>query len=151
MATGEPLRLRVDVRKRRGGALPFLIDSVTNRFGALGYTIVRHFHPVVGTTRDASGSLVGVGPGRDAEHRESIQHYELAETLTPEQREQLEAEIRKTLNEVSTAVRDFEPMRFAVRRMAHYVFEDAAAFDRADVEEAVAGGRAGAAGGAWAC
>ena len=29
-------------------------------------------------------------------------------------------------------------MRFAVRRMAHYVFEDGSAFDRADVDEAVA-------------
>ena len=118
--------------------MPFLIDSVTSRLGALGYSIVRHYHPVVGTTRDTSGALVGVGPGRDAEHRESIQHYELAETLTPEQRVQLEAELLTTLNEVSSTVRDFEPMRFAVRRMAHYVFEDAAAFNKGDVEEAVA-------------
>ncbi|MGB5534032.1 MAG: hypothetical protein WBN71_13085, partial [Acidimicrobiia bacterium] len=41
--------------------MPFLIDSVTSRLGALGYTIVRHYHPVVGTTRDASGALVGMG------------------------------------------------------------------------------------------
>jgi len=118
--------------------MPFLIDSVMGRLGALGYTVVRHFHPVVGTTRDTSGALVGVGPGRDAEHRESIQHYELAEDLTSEQRVRLEAEILKTLNEVTATVRDFQPMRFAVRRMAHYVFEDAAAFDQGDVEEAVA-------------
>ncbi|MGB5731370.1 MAG: NAD-glutamate dehydrogenase domain-containing protein [Acidimicrobiia bacterium] len=118
--------------------MPFLIDSVTSRLGALGYTIVRHYHPVVGTTRDASGALVGMGPGRDADHRESIQHYELAETLTTEQRVQLEVEILTTLNEVSSTVRDFEPMRFAVRRMAHYVFEDAAAFDQGDANEAIA-------------
>ncbi|MGB5532733.1 MAG: NAD-glutamate dehydrogenase domain-containing protein [Acidimicrobiia bacterium] len=118
--------------------MPFLIDSVTSRLGELGYTIVRHYHPVVGTTRDASGALVGMGPGRDADHRESIQHYELAETLTTEQRVQLEVEILTTLNEVSSTVRDFEPMRFAVRRMAHYVFEDAAAFDQGDANEAIA-------------
>jgi len=118
--------------------MPFLIDSVTSRIGSLGYTIVRHYHPVVGTTRDASGALVGVGPGRDADHRESIQHYELAQTLNEEQRAELEASIHRTLEEVVATVRDFEPMRFAVRRMAHYVFEDGAAFDSADVDEAVA-------------
>lgn len=118
--------------------MPFLIDSVTSRIGSLGHTIVRHRHPVVGTTRDASGALVGVGPGKDADHRESIQHYELAENLTTDQRVDLEASIRRTLEEVVATVRDFEPMRFAVRRMAHYVFEDGAAFDPDEVAEAVA-------------
>lgn len=118
--------------------MPFLIDSVMSRIGRLGHTIVRHYHPVVGTTRDASGSLVGVGPGRDADHRESVQHYELAQTLSAKQRADLEAGVVRTLEDVATAVRDFEPMRFAVRRMVHYVFEDGEAFDRSDVEEAAA-------------
>ncbi|MGB9357856.1 MAG: NAD-glutamate dehydrogenase [Acidimicrobiia bacterium] len=118
--------------------MPFLIDSVTSLIGSLGYTIVRHYHPVVGTTRDASGALIGVGPGKDADHRESIQHYELAEAVNEEQRAELETRIHRTLEEVVATVRDFEPMRFAVRRMAHYVFEDGAAFDSADVDEAVA-------------
>ena len=118
--------------------MPFLIDSITSRLAALGYTIVRHYHPVVGTTRDASGALTEVGPGRDAEHRESVQHYELAQTLTPAEVTVLEAELRATLDEVASTVRDFEPMRFAVRRMAHYVFEDGSAFNRAEVDEAIA-------------
>ncbi len=118
--------------------MPFLIDSITSRLAALRYTIVRHYHPVVGTTRDASGALIGVGPGRDADHRESVQHYELAQTLTPTEGSALEVELRATLDEVTSTVRDFEPMRFAVRRMAHYVYEDGAAFDRADVDEAIA-------------
>ncbi len=118
--------------------MPFLIDSVTSRIRSLGHTIVRHYHPVVGTTRDASGALVGVGPGRDADCRESVQHYELAQTLSARQRADLEAGVVRTLEEVAATVRDFEPMRFAVRRMAHYVFEDGEAFDRTDVEEAVA-------------
>jgi glutamate dehydrogenase len=118
--------------------MPFLIDSITSRLAALGHTIVRHYHPVVGTTRDASGALTEVGPGRDAEHRESVQHYELAETLPPSEGTALETELRATLEEVASTVRDFEPMRFAVRRMAHYVFEDGSVFDRADVDEAIA-------------
>ncbi len=118
--------------------MPFLIDSVTSRIGSLGHMIVRHHHPVVGTTRDASGALVGIGPGRDADHRESIQHYELAQTLSGEQRADLESRLLGTLEEVAVTVRDFEPMRFAVRRMAHYVYEDGEAFDPAEVNEAVA-------------
>jgi glutamate dehydrogenase len=118
--------------------MPFLIDSVTSRLAARDHTIVRHYHPVIGTTRDGSGALVEVGPGRDADHRESVQHYELARVLTSQESAALEGELRSTLDEVAAVVQGFEPMRFAVRRMAHYVYEDGAAFDRADVEEAIA-------------
>ena len=116
----------------------FLVDSISNRLTRLGYTIVRHFHPVVGTTRDSSGHLTEVIPGKDAPHRESVQHYELAESLSDEEAGQLEEQLASAIGSIRATVRDYEPMRFAVRRMAHFAFEDGSAFDRAEVDEAIA-------------
>ncbi len=116
----------------------FLVDSISNRLTRLGYTIVRHFHPVVGTTRDSSGDLMEVVSGKDAPHRESVQHYELAESLSNEEARELEKQLASAIGDIRATVRDYEPMRFAVRRMAHYAFEDGSAFDRAEVDEAIA-------------
>ncbi len=115
----------------------FLVDSISNRLTRLGYTIVRHFHPVVGTTRDSSGDLLEVASGRDAPHRESVQHYELAESLSDGEARDLEEQLASAIRSIRVTVRDYEPMRFAVRRMAHYAFEDGSAFDSADVDEAI--------------
>lgn len=116
----------------------FLVDSISNRLTRLGHTIVRHFHPVVGTTRDSSGDLIEVIPGKGAAFRESLQHYELAESLSDEEASELETQLASAIGNIRATVRDYEPMRFAVRRMAHYAFEDGSAFDRAEVDEAIA-------------
>ncbi|MEN8234515.1 MAG: NAD-glutamate dehydrogenase [Actinomycetota bacterium] len=118
--------------------MPFLVDSVTNRITRSGYTIVRHFHPVVGTVRDESARIVDVVSSKDAAHRESLQHFEISETLGEEASRRLEADITEVLADVFASVRDFERLRFAVRQMAHYAFEDRAGFDAAGVEEATA-------------
>jgi glutamate dehydrogenase len=118
--------------------MPFLVDSVMGRLGRFGYTTVRHFHPVVGTVRGDGSELLEVAPGKGARRRESVQHYEIAETLSDEQAAELEADLTRVLNDVRAAVHDFEPMRFAVRRMVHYAFEDGSAFQPEDVEEAIA-------------
>lgn len=116
----------------------FLVDSISNRLTRLGYTIARHFHPVVGTTRDSSGALTEVISGKDAPYRESLQHYELIESLSDEQAGDLETQLASAIGNIRATVRDYEPMRFAVRRMAHYAFEDGSAFDGAEVDEAIA-------------
>ncbi|MEN8113169.1 MAG: NAD-glutamate dehydrogenase [Actinomycetota bacterium] len=118
--------------------MPFLVDSVTNRITRSGYTIVRHFHPVVGTDRDENARITDVRSSKDAAHRESLQHFEISQTLSEEDSRQLEADIAAVLGDVRAAVGDFERLRFAVRRMAHYAFEDREGFDAADVEEATA-------------
>ena len=117
--------------------MPFLVDSVMARLSQLGYTTVRHFHPVVGTVREPDGKLIDVAPGKGAKRRESVQHYEIAETLSDDDAARLEQDLLGVLGDVQAAVRDFEPMRFAVRRMVHYAFEDGSAFDPDDVEEAI--------------
>jgi len=116
----------------------FLVDSMSNRLGRLGYTIARHFHPVVGTRRDSSGDLTEVAPGKDSPYRESLQHYELAEVLSDEEARELETQLADAIGNIRATVRDYEPMRFAVRRMAHYAFEDGSAFDSDEVDEAIA-------------
>lgn len=56
---------------------PFLIDSMSEEIQARGLQIFRLLHPVIGTVRDERGRIVRVLHAREAEVRESVQHFEL--------------------------------------------------------------------------
>ena len=60
---------------------PFLIDSVTGEIQSHGVGVDHVVHPVIGTERDEDGTLIAVGPAREADNRESIQHYQLDRLL----------------------------------------------------------------------
>lgn len=96
---------------------PFLVDSVTAAVVRSDAVIVRHLHPVIGTTRDRDGRLVSIGPARGSAHRESVQHFELDRVLDEGRASSLESAIGDVLSDVGLAVRDFEPMRAVVARM----------------------------------
>jgi glutamate dehydrogenase len=64
---------------------PFLVDSVSGEIQSRGIPVDYVVHPVIGTTRDEDGLLVSVGPARDADVRESVQHYELEQSLGPDE------------------------------------------------------------------
>ncbi len=116
---------------------PFLIDSALGLFSRLGYTIARHFHPVVGTMRDEDGRLLDVVRSRGAKHRESFQHYELEEALDAEAAEELMAALEAILRSVRIVVRDFEAMKDATERMISLARADADYFPDETVEETV--------------
>ena len=117
---------------------PFLIDSILGLLTGRGYSIARHFHPVIGTVRDADGSLVDVVKSRGADRHESFQHYELEETLDPDASRELGEAIATILGSVRSVVADFKPMQEAVETMIGYARDDADFFPEGTVEETVA-------------
>jgi glutamate dehydrogenase len=117
---------------------PFLIDSVLGMLGRRGYTIARHFHPVVGTVRDEDGTLRDVVKSRGSDHRESFQHYELEETLDPVAAAEVAADVGRVLGAVRAVVGDFEAMKDAVETMIGYARADADYFAAETVDETVA-------------
>ncbi len=100
---------------------PFLVDSLTALFTALGLTIHRIQHPILATTRDASGVLKTVERSDEApaaHRRESLIYVELSSLpvqLTPDA---LEEKMRTTLKHVSIAVSDWKDMSAAVLGVA---------------------------------
>ena len=117
---------------------PFLIDSILGFLTRRGYSIARHFHPVIGTVRDPDGSLVDVVKSRGADHRESFQHYEIEETLDADASRELGDAIANILGSVRSAVAGFVPMQEAVETMIGYARDDADFFPEETVDETVA-------------
>jgi glutamate dehydrogenase len=111
---------------------PFLVDSVAAAVARSGAHVVRHLHPIMGTVRDGSDRLVKIGSARGASTRESVQHFELDRVLTDDETRSLEADIAVVLTDIGDVVRDFTPMREAVKSMVaiakqsvhHYSFEE---------------------------
>ncbi len=118
--------------------MEFLVDSITNEIEGQGHTIVRVLHPVVGTTRDADGTITAVVPARTASRRESIQHYELSRRLDADEAAELQAGLEQALQDVRRAVSDFEAMQGAVYRMAKVARAGSHRYSTEDIDEAVA-------------
>jgi glutamate dehydrogenase len=116
---------------------PFLVDSLSEELAARGLTIVRLLHPVVGTLRDDHGRILRILPGREAEHRESFMHFEVDRGLTAEAEDELEQRIRRILRDVALVVRDFEPMKERVQRMAELARAATVRYPEDEVDEVV--------------
>ena len=117
---------------------PFLIDSILALLTRREHAVARSFHPVVGTLRDDAGNLLDVVRGRDADNRESFQHYELLEMLDEAAATGLVEAIDWVLTGVKLVVSGFVPMQEAVRTMIGLARDDAASFPEEDVDETVA-------------
>ena len=101
----------------------FLVDSVTEALSGRGLAARQILHPVIGTTRDPKGRIERVLPARDADHRESVMHFELDRRLSDDEREDLEHEVGEILRDVRLVIRDFEPMEARVAAMIESVNE----------------------------
>jgi len=95
----------------------FLVDSVTEALSGRGLAARQILHPVIGTSRDLKGRIERVLPARDADHRESVMHFELDRRLSDDEREDLEHQIGEILRDVHLVIRDFEPMQARVAAM----------------------------------
>ena len=115
---------------------PFLIDSVSNAIQALGFNIERVVHPVIGTLRDENDRIVEILPGRGADIRESIQHVELDRPLSDDALAELEVAVQGALGDTLAAVRDFEHMQVATRRMVRFAGEGTTRYAMEEVEDA---------------
>jgi glutamate dehydrogenase len=100
--------------------MPFLVDSVANAVAARQLTIHRLLHPVVCVDRDSGGELQRVEPlCGDKSRRESMMYLEL-DRADARGRQELAGDLRRVLNDVRLAVRDWQSLQGKMR-------EDAAA------------------------
>jgi glutamate dehydrogenase len=115
---------------------PFLVDSVSAALEARNERAVRLVHPIVGITRE-DGRIVGVGHARNAIHRESVMHFDLARRLNDEQLAELERNVRGVLTAVRGVVSDFGAMTQRVESMIALARNGGARYDSDEVREAV--------------
>ena len=86
---------------------PFLVDSVSGALESHRLEVARLLHPVIGVERDGEGRIAAVGRARDARHRESVMHFDLARRLNDEQLAEVDLAVRDALQAVRAVVTDF--------------------------------------------
>ena len=95
--------------------MPFLVDSVANAIAARQVTIHRLLHPVVCVRRDDKGVLDEVEMiCSDKKRRESLMYIEL-DRVDARDRQALAADLRRVLDDVRMAVRDWHPLQDKMR------------------------------------
>jgi glutamate dehydrogenase len=100
--------------------MPFLVDSVANAIARRQIAVHRLLHPVVCVNRDGNGALRAVEPiCADKSRRESLMYLEL-DRVDARARQDLAADLRRVLDDVRLAVRDWPKLQGKMR-------EDAAA------------------------
>src|SRR5438067_13834 len=101
--------------------MPFLVDSVANAVAARQLTIHRLLHPVVCVRRDSRGELASVEPlCGDKARRESMIYVEL-DRADARGRQELAADLRRVLDDVRLAVRDWESLQRQMRADAEAI------------------------------
>jgi glutamate dehydrogenase len=114
---------------------PFLVDSVSAALESHRLEVARLLHPVVGVERDGDGRITGVGRARDASHRESVMHFDLARRLNEEQLEEVEDAVLEALVAVRKVVTDFHAMTERVDDMITVARAGTARYPRDEVHE----------------
>src|SRR5438270_2395808 len=101
--------------------MPFLVDSVANAVAARQLTIHRLLHPVVCVRRDAKGELASVEPlCGDKARQESMMYLEL-DRADARGRQELAADLRRVLEDVRLAVRDWHALQGRMREDARLI------------------------------
>ncbi|MEO8454099.1 MAG: NAD-glutamate dehydrogenase domain-containing protein [Sphingomicrobium sp.] len=101
--------------------MPFLVDSVANAVAARQLTIHRLLHPVVCVRRDSKGELVSVEPlCSDKPRRESLMYLEL-DRADARARRELATDLRRVLEDVRLAVRDWQALQRRMREDARLI------------------------------
>lgn len=117
---------------------PFLLDSITNEVERHDWKVAGVIHPVIGVERDDAGRLESIRHARHTISRESVEHYQLATELDPEEMATLEAGVASVLADVRAAVTDFHQMRAKIDRMVELARVASSSYDQAEVDEGVA-------------
>ncbi len=120
---GQPLGTR-SVVQIVSADMPFLVDSVTAELNRVGRQLHHVVHPVLVVRRDIVGALIEVvdtaDPGRCPTDGvvESWMHIEIDRETDPAVLRQIEADLRRVLNDVRESVEDWGKMRAAAVRVA---------------------------------
>ncbi|MCP4304246.1 MAG: NAD-glutamate dehydrogenase [bacterium] len=113
---------------------PFLVDSVTGEILSHNAAVDHVTHPVLGTTRNSEGELTSVGTARDAEVRESVQHYQLNRMLSVADCDRLHEGVVRTLGDVVKVVDDFNPLKARILRMIDIARECSPRYEIDEIE-----------------
>ncbi len=97
---------------------------------------MRLVHPIIGISRDG-GRIASVAHARNAVHRESVMHFDLARKLTDRELEELAVEVKNVLLAVRNAVNDFGAMTQRVETMIGLARKAGTRYDSDEVREAV--------------
>ncbi len=101
--------------------MPFLVDSVANAIAARQLTIHRLLHPVVCVSRNDKGELQDVEDiCSDKSRRESMMYLEL-DRADARGRQELAADLRRVLEDVRLAVRDWTKLQSKMRSDAEAI------------------------------
>src|SRR5215210_2725579 len=101
--------------------MPFLVDSVANAIAAKQITIHRLLHPVVCVDRDDKGVLHDLELlCADKSRRESMMYLEL-DRVDARARQELAADLKRVLDDVRLAVRDWPKLQGKMREDARHI------------------------------
>src|SRR4051794_22736781 len=101
--------------------MPFLVDSVANAIARRQITIYRLLHPVVCVNRDDKGTLNDVELlCSDKKRRESMMYLEL-DRVDARARQELAADLKRVLDDVRLAVRDWPKLQGKMREDAREI------------------------------
>jgi glutamate dehydrogenase len=118
---------------------PFLVSTVTEELGRLGYEVIDIIHPVVGVERRPDGTIARIYPARGAEQRESLIQIVLDATVPEDRHKDVEAALRTVLEDARAATRDFQAMRKRLDAVAEELHADAPArYGAQEIDEAAA-------------
>ena len=117
---------------------PFLVDSATLSITSSGYEVRDVVHPIIGVERDRSGHITAVMSARESDTRESLMHFELAETLSTPELETLADRVRAVLADVLAAVRDYAQMQLRVDDMIEAARGSGPSHDAGETDEVAA-------------
>src|SRR3954469_23263857 len=115
---------------------PFLVDSVSAALEARGEQVARLVHPIVGIVRE-DGRIAAGAHARNAVHRESVMHFDLARRLTANELSELEADVHAVLLAVRSTVTEFGALTQRVESMISLARRGSARYDSDEVREAV--------------
>ena len=115
---------------------PFLVDSVSAALEARGEHVARIVHPIIGISRE-DGKISAVSHARNAVHRESVMHYDLARKLTAHELQELASDIEAVLLAVRSTVTDFGAMTQRVESMLSLARRAGTRYDSDEIREAV--------------
>jgi glutamate dehydrogenase len=119
--------------------MPFLVDSVSMELNRRGFGVHLIIHPVVRVRRAPDGELLEVLPRDETAEdavAESVIHAEVARHTDRADLREIEAAVRRVIEEVRAAVEDWPQMRGRALALADELHDDPPPGDPEDVAEA---------------
>ncbi len=97
--------IRTNVSER-----PFIVDTLREFLHSEDLTIEHYVYPVLAVSRTPEGRVYDIRPSAEGEARESLTHCEIARVTDEARLGRIKEEVRRRLNDVVKATRDFGSM-----------------------------------------